>query len=218
MSIRDTILQNVRNNQPSSRELPAIPKFHSGQPVDLKNKFAAALKELSGEVVTEPPADFEKFLRDRFPDAKVICSTVPEYAGNKEPEDFARWSDASSIDVTIVRSPLGCRRNRFGPVFGRRVPRQHYWCLRARHRDTARSRGNCREHSRRLQSSPFPEQSIQLADVRTFRLSRYRGNHRPPDPGSNNSYSNILADGSSHEGLGGNSEQLDHDSGQSNHC
>jgi L-lactate dehydrogenase complex protein LldG len=106
MSIRDTILQNVRSNQPSYRELPAIPKSHSEQPVDLKRKFAAALKELSGEVMTEPPADFEKFLRDRFPDAKVICSTVPEYAGNKEPEDFARWSDASSIDVTIVRSPL----------------------------------------------------------------------------------------------------------------
>jgi L-lactate dehydrogenase complex protein LldG len=106
MSIRDTILQNVRSNQPSYRDLPAIPKFHSEQPVDLKRKFAAALKELSGEVMTEPPADFEKFLRDRFPDAKVICSTVPEYAGNKEPEDFARWSDASSIDVTIVRSPL----------------------------------------------------------------------------------------------------------------
>ena len=107
MSIRDTILQNVRNNQPSYRELPAIAKFHSDQPVDLKKKFAAALKELSGEVVTEPPADFEKFLKSRFPDAKVICSTVPEYVGNRVPEDFTRWSDASSIDLTIVRSPLG---------------------------------------------------------------------------------------------------------------
>jgi len=107
MNFRDTILQNVRNNQPSLRELPAIPKFHSGQPLDLKQQFAAALKELSGEVITEPPADFEQFLRKRFPGAKVICSTVPEYTGNKKPEDFARWSDASSIDLTIVRSPLG---------------------------------------------------------------------------------------------------------------
>jgi len=107
MSFRDTILQNVRNNQPSSRELPAIPKFHSDQPVDLKKQFAAALKELYGEVVTEPPADFEEFLKKRFPDAKTICSAVPEYAGNRVPEDFTRWSDASSIDVTIVRSPLG---------------------------------------------------------------------------------------------------------------
>jgi L-lactate dehydrogenase complex protein LldG len=107
MSIRDAILQDVRNNQPSPRELPAIPKFHASQPVDLKKQFAESLKELYGEVLTEPPADFEKFLRTRFPDAKTICSTVPEYAGNSKPEDFARWSDAGSIDVTIVRSPLG---------------------------------------------------------------------------------------------------------------
>ncbi len=107
MSFRDTILQNVRNNQPSSRELPAIPKFHSEQPVDLKKQFTAALKELYGEVVTEPPADFEEFLKKRYPDAKTICSAVPEYAGNRVPHDFTRWSDASIIDVTIVRSPLG---------------------------------------------------------------------------------------------------------------
>jgi len=107
MSFRETILQNVRNNQPSYRELPAIPKFHSEQLLDLKEKFVEELKELSGEVVTEPPIDFEKFLRNRFPDAKAICSTVPEYAGNRKPEDITRWSDASSIDVTIVRSPLG---------------------------------------------------------------------------------------------------------------
>ena len=70
MNFRDTILQNVRNNQPSARELPAVPKFHSEQPVDLKREFTAALKELYGEVVTEPPADFQEFLRKRFPDAK----------------------------------------------------------------------------------------------------------------------------------------------------
>lgn len=107
MSFRDSILQNVRNNQPANRELPAIPKFHSERPIDLKKKFAEALKELSGEVVTEPPADFEKFLRKRFPAAKVICSTAAEYAGNIKPQDFTRWSDATRIDLTIARSPLG---------------------------------------------------------------------------------------------------------------
>ena len=193
MSIRDTILQNVRNNQPSYRELPAIAKFHSDQPVDLKKKFAAALKELSGEVVTEPPADFEKFLKSRFPDAKVICSTVPEYVGNRVPEDFTRWSDASSIDLTIVRSPLGVAETGSVLFSEGRVPRQHYRCLRARHRDPARSRGNRREHTRRVRSSSFPGQSIQLADVRTFRFGRYCGYHGPSCPGGDNTYRCILA-------------------------
>ncbi len=107
MSFRDTILQNVRKNQPTARELPVVPRFHSGQPVDLKEKFTAALKELYGEVIPEPPADFNAFLKERFPDSKTICSAVPEYTGNSKPEDFPRWSEASKIDVTVVRSPLG---------------------------------------------------------------------------------------------------------------
>jgi hypothetical protein len=86
-----------------------VPRFHSGQPVDLKKQFTAALKELYGEVIPEPPADFQAFLKERFPDAKTICSAVPEYTGNSKPEDFPRWSDASKIDVTMVRSPLGSK-------------------------------------------------------------------------------------------------------------
>jgi L-lactate dehydrogenase complex protein LldG len=107
MSSRDNILQNIRNNQPSSRELPTVPSFRAEPPLDLRKQFIAALKELTGEVVNEPPDDFDGFLKERFPSAKTICSAVPEYAGNSKPEDLARWSDASSIDVTVVRSPLG---------------------------------------------------------------------------------------------------------------
>jgi L-lactate dehydrogenase complex protein LldG len=107
MNFRDTILENVRRNQPARRELPTIPKFHSGEPVDLKQQFTAALKELYGEVIPEPPADFNLFLMKRFPKAKTFCSAASEYAGNSKPEDFRRWADASKIDVTIVRSPLG---------------------------------------------------------------------------------------------------------------
>src|ERR1700692_3810828 len=152
MSFRDTILQNVRNNQPSSRELPAVPKFHSEQPVDLKKEFTAALKKLYGEVVTEPPADFEGFLRKRFPDAKTICSAVPEYAGNRVPQDFTRWSEASNIDVTIVRSPLGVAETGSVLLSEEEFSRKYDWFFGTRHRDPARSCRNCREHTRRVQS------------------------------------------------------------------
>ena len=57
MAIRSSVLKNVRDHQPSARELPEVPKFHSEQPVDLKARFIASLKELAGEVVTEPPAN-----------------------------------------------------------------------------------------------------------------------------------------------------------------
>lgn len=62
---------------------------------------------LNGVLILEPPADPALFLRLTFPDAKTICSVVPEVAGNLRVEDLAQWSDASRIDVAVVRSPLG---------------------------------------------------------------------------------------------------------------
>jgi L-lactate dehydrogenase complex protein LldG len=107
MNIRDAILESVRSNQPSPHELPEVPLFHVEPPVDLQALFTASLGELAGEVLPQPPADFEGFLRERFPEAKTICSAVPEYVGNSKPEDFESWADAGTIDVTVVRSPLG---------------------------------------------------------------------------------------------------------------
>jgi L-lactate dehydrogenase complex protein LldG len=106
MSMRDEILGSVRRNQPAHRELPEVPTFHR-QSRQLISVFSEALIYMSGEFVERPPSDFSVYLRSKFPDAKIICSAVREYPGNRTPEHYSTWSEASEIDVTIVRSPLG---------------------------------------------------------------------------------------------------------------
>ena len=106
MDTRDEILNSVLKNQPAHRELPEVPMFHRN-PESLVSAFEKSLKYMAGEFVDRPPSDFSSYLRNKFPDAKIICSAVPEYAGNRKPEDYTNWSDAHDIDVTIVRSPLG---------------------------------------------------------------------------------------------------------------
>jgi L-lactate dehydrogenase complex protein LldG len=106
MDTRDEILNSVLKNQPTHRELPQVPMFHRN-PESLVSVFEKSLKYMAGEFVDRPPSDFAAYLRNKFPDAKIICSAVPEYSGNRKPEDYANWSDAHDIDVTIVRSPLG---------------------------------------------------------------------------------------------------------------
>jgi len=106
MDTRDEILSSVLKNQPAHRELPEVPTFHRN-PESLVSLFGISLKYMSGEFVDRPPPDFSAWLRNKFPQAKIICSAVPEYSGNRKPEDYTNWSDAHEIDVTIVRSPLG---------------------------------------------------------------------------------------------------------------
>jgi L-lactate dehydrogenase complex protein LldG len=105
METREYLLANVRKNQPAVRELPAVPEFHR-QPESLVSAFERSLKYMAGEFVGRPPSDLSAFFQEKFPQAKNICSAVPEYSGNKKPEGYSNWSDAVDIDITIVRSPL----------------------------------------------------------------------------------------------------------------
>jgi L-lactate dehydrogenase complex protein LldG len=106
MDTREYILASVRKNQPANRELPAVPEFHR-QPESLVLEFEKSLRYMAGEFLAGPPPDFSAYLREKFPNAKYICSAAPEYSGNRKPEDYANWADAAEIDVTVVRSPLG---------------------------------------------------------------------------------------------------------------
>jgi L-lactate dehydrogenase complex protein LldG len=87
--------------------MPTIPHFHPSKPADLVASFRESIARMAGVVVTEDVPNLDSFLRTKFPDAKIICSAIPEYAGTIKPASFQRWSDASTIDVCILRSPMG---------------------------------------------------------------------------------------------------------------
>jgi L-lactate dehydrogenase complex protein LldG len=104
---RNTILDSVRANQPAARSMPIIPHFHTNKPADLVATFSQSIARMAGVVVTEHVQDFDSFLRTKFSDAKVICSAISEYAGTIKPASLNHWSEASTIDVCVLRSPMG---------------------------------------------------------------------------------------------------------------
>jgi L-lactate dehydrogenase complex protein LldG len=108
---RNTILDSVRGNQPASQPMPTIPHFQTNQPADLVATFRESIARMAGVVATdvldEDVADLASFLHAKFLDAKIICSAIPEYAGTIKPASLNHWSEASTIDVCILRSPMG---------------------------------------------------------------------------------------------------------------
>jgi L-lactate dehydrogenase complex protein LldG len=109
---RNTILDSVRANQPAKLPMPSIPHFHmnqhhTNQPADLVAAFCESIARMAGVVVTEDVPDLDSFQCAKFPEAKVICSAIPEYAGTIKPASLNHWSEASKIDVCILRSPMG---------------------------------------------------------------------------------------------------------------
>jgi L-lactate dehydrogenase complex protein LldG len=103
MSSRDLILSHLREVQPASRALPQVPMFDEGLPPAVE-AFKNSLARLGGNWC-EPPddGDVEGFIRQRFPDALVICSAVQEVNGTRHIEEIARPHDLHDVDVGVVR-------------------------------------------------------------------------------------------------------------------
>jgi L-lactate dehydrogenase complex protein LldG len=107
MTSRDEILARVRSNQPAPRPLPALPAFERQTKTPLAT-FKTNLLRMGGKFVEmSTSANFEAMLRGLFPDAKLICSAVPEFTGNR-PIDLVRApADLHDVDVGVVRAVYG---------------------------------------------------------------------------------------------------------------
>lgn len=106
MNSRDTILAAVRENAPQgSYPLPELPVFPLDDGGDRAALFLKNLEAMGGR--GHKGGDIAEILRDSFPEAKVIASTVPEYGGNREVPRLAQSSDLADVDVAIVRASFG---------------------------------------------------------------------------------------------------------------
>jgi L-lactate dehydrogenase complex protein LldG len=131
MNPRDAILSAVRSNLPRPPvPLPEIPtpdrkgvagglgyKGHltglaevpgpnAGEPI--LPYFRRQLEGMGGRSfeVADAAAARDK-IAELFPDAKVVCSAVPEVPGTRRVEDVRDPHELNDVDVGVVRSPLG---------------------------------------------------------------------------------------------------------------
>jgi L-lactate dehydrogenase complex protein LldG len=109
MSSRDDILASVRANLPRvDRLLPAVPMFDGSPPASLLSAFKESLHRMGG-VFLDPPGSGDPLapVRAKIADAKIVCSTVPEIAGNRDLADVNKPQDLADVDVAIVRASFG---------------------------------------------------------------------------------------------------------------
>jgi len=115
VSSRDFILDRVRKNQPAPQALPEVPTFVRQLESPLA-AFTAALARMGGVVAEAPPgASLDALIRERFPQALVICSATPEVQGTRPlgPADAPAGLD--DVDVGVVRARFGVAET--GSVF-----------------------------------------------------------------------------------------------------
>jgi L-lactate dehydrogenase complex protein LldG len=105
---REVILGTIRSNTPKQQvEHPGIPVFqHPDTP--RKSEFERLLQQAGGAAHNVGTvAEAEAMLMALHPEAKVICSAVPEIAGTRRVEKVRAPHELADVDVGIVRAPFG---------------------------------------------------------------------------------------------------------------
>lgn len=107
-SNRETILRSIRANLPQIRvEHPGIRDFEHPAG-SLKAMFEQRLKQAGGVAHdVGSAAEAESKLRSLHPEAKVICSAVPEIAGTRRVEKVGDPHELADVDVGVVRAQFG---------------------------------------------------------------------------------------------------------------
>jgi L-lactate dehydrogenase complex protein LldG len=105
VSTRETILAAVRANQPHGEHpLPALPDFALEDGGEKSSLFLRNLEAMGGRHYA---GGVSTVMRDRFPDAKVIVSAVPEFHGNRDITGDTHPRAFADVDVAVVRAAFG---------------------------------------------------------------------------------------------------------------
>jgi L-lactate dehydrogenase complex protein LldG len=104
VSARDDILASIRENRPqATRSLPEVPLFDTSGPTSLLSAFRESLERMGG-LFLDPPAggDLLAPVRAKIAGAKVVCSTMPEIAGNRDIAAVRAPQELADVDFAIV--------------------------------------------------------------------------------------------------------------------
>jgi L-lactate dehydrogenase complex protein LldG len=82
--------------------------FDGSPPASLLSAFKDNLHRMGG-VFLDPPAAGDPLtpVRAKIADAKIVCSTVPEIAGNRDIANIGKPQDLADVDFAIVRASFG---------------------------------------------------------------------------------------------------------------
>jgi L-lactate dehydrogenase complex protein LldG len=106
MSSRDDILASIRANLPRvDRPLPEVPRFDNDPPAVLLEAFKTSLHQMGGIFLDLPDSgDVLAPVREKIAGAKIVCSVVPEIAGNRDITGVGVPQELADVDLAIVRA------------------------------------------------------------------------------------------------------------------
>lgn len=111
MNSREYILNNIKKNKPSVTPLPEF-RLHFSPDQNLLLWYLVSLEKCGGQFTfLDSTEEISNFVCTQYPEAKTICSLLPEVQGDVDIHKVYDARALEEVDILIVKAPFGVAEN-----------------------------------------------------------------------------------------------------------
>lgn len=112
MTSREYILSQIRDSRRQSVDMPDLATINPVEYQDRIEKFMRTVEQVGGHaVLLDAGADVNAELRNIYPSAKVIASSLSYIDADKDPDMVAEASDLTDVDLGVVEGRIAVAEN-----------------------------------------------------------------------------------------------------------
>lgn len=112
MTSREYILSQIRDSRRQSVDMPDLTTINPVEYQDRIEKFMRTVEQVGGHaVLLDDGADVNAELRNIYPSAKVIASSLSYIDADKDPDMVADASDLADVDLGVVEGRVAVAEN-----------------------------------------------------------------------------------------------------------
>ena len=112
MTSREHILSQIRDSRRQSVDMPDLTTINPVEYQDRIEKFMRTVEQVGGHaVLLDDGADVNAELRNIYPSAKVIASSLSYIDADKDPDMVADASDLADVDLGVVEGRVAVAEN-----------------------------------------------------------------------------------------------------------
>ena len=112
MTSREYILSQIRDRRRQSVDMPDLTSINPVEYQDRIEKFMRTVEQVGGHaVLLDAGADVNAELRNIYPSAKVIASSLSYIDADRDPDMVAEASDLADVDLGVVEGRIAVAEN-----------------------------------------------------------------------------------------------------------
>ena len=112
MTSREYILSQIRDSRRQSVDMPDLTSINPVEYQDRIEKFMRTVEQVGGHaVLLDAGADVNAELRNIYPSAKVIASSLSYIDADKDPDMVAEASELADVDLGVVEGRIAVAEN-----------------------------------------------------------------------------------------------------------